>query len=114
MDIAHPVVIVNPKSGGGLSTRGWAKLVAPLTEGLGPFDVRFTEAGGDGRRIAGEEAVAGRRLVVAFGGDGTISEVADGLLEQRSEAALGIIHRGTGGDFRRALELPADLVEAAR
>jgi YegS/Rv2252/BmrU family lipid kinase len=114
MDIAHPVVIVNPKSGGGLSTRAWGKLVAPLTEGLGPFDVRFTEAAGDGRRIAREESTAGRRLLVAFGGDGTISEVADGLLEQRSEAALGIIHRGTGGDFRRALELPSDLAEAGR
>jgi diacylglycerol kinase (ATP) len=110
----NPVVVINPRSGGGLSARRWAKLVGPLTDGLGPFDTRFTEARGDGRRIAREEAAGGRDLVVALGGDGTISEVADGLLEAGGGPALGIIPRGTGGDFRRALELPQDLVEAAR
>jgi len=110
----NPVVVVNPRSGGGLSAKRWAKLVGPITDGLGPFDTRFTEARGDGRRIAREEAQAGRGLVVALGGDGTISEVADGLLDAGGGPALGIIPRGTGGDFRRALELPQDLGEAAR
>src|SRR5688572_10983624 len=110
----NPVVIVNPRSGGGLSAKRWAKLVGPITDGLGPFDTRFTEARGDGRRISREEALAGRPLVIALGGDGTISEVADGLLDAGGASALGIIPRGTGGDFRRALELPRDLAEAAR
>jgi YegS/Rv2252/BmrU family lipid kinase len=110
----NPVVVVNPRSGGGLSAKRWAKLVGPITDGLGPFDTRFTEAPGDGRRIAREEARGGRGLVVALGGDGTISEVADGLLDEGGGPALGIIPRGTGGDFRRALELPQDLGEAAR
>ena len=110
----NPVVVVNPRSGGGLSAKRWAKLVGPITDGLGPFDTRFTEARGDGRRIAREEAQGGRRLVIALGGDGTISEVADGLLDAGGGPALGIIPRGTGGDFRRALELPQDLGEAAK
>src|SRR4051812_25467192 len=75
-----PVVIVNPRSGGGLSTQQWGKLVGPLTEGLGPFQARFTEGRDHARQIAREEALTGRPLVIAFGGDGTISEVADGLL----------------------------------
>jgi YegS/Rv2252/BmrU family lipid kinase len=110
----NPVVIVNPRSGGGLSASRWAKLVGPITEGLGPFDTRFTEAPGHARQIAGEETRAGRPLVIALGGDGTISEVADGLLDAGGAAVLGIIPRGTGGDFRRALELPRDPGEAAR
>jgi YegS/Rv2252/BmrU family lipid kinase len=110
----NPLVVVNPRSGGGLSAKLWAKLVGPITDGLGPFDTRFTEARGDGRRIAREEAQGGRGLVIALGGDGTISEVADGLLDAGGTAALGIIPRGTGGDFRRALELPQDLAAAAR
>jgi YegS/Rv2252/BmrU family lipid kinase len=110
----NPVVVVNPRSGGGLSAGRWAKLVGPITDGLGPFDTRFTEARGDGRRIAREEAKGGRELVIALGGDGTISEVADGLLDAGGGPVLGIIPRGTGGDFRRALELPQDLGEAAR
>jgi diacylglycerol kinase (ATP) len=110
----NPVVVVNPRSGGGLSAKRWAKLVGPITDGLGPFDTRFTEARGDGRRIAREEAQGGRSLVVALGGDGTISEVADGLLDAGGGPTMGIIPRGTGGDFRRALELPQDLGAAAR
>jgi diacylglycerol kinase (ATP) len=110
----NPVVIVNPRSGGGLSASRWAKLVGPITDGLGPFDTRFTEAPGHGRRIAGEEARAGRPMVIALGGDGTISEVADGLLDAGGASVLGIIPRGTGGDFRRVLELPRDLGEAAK
>ena len=109
----RPVVIVNPRSGGGLSQRRWAALVGPLTDGLGPFDVRFTEAKGDGRRIAHEEAAAGRCLIVAMGGDGTTSEVADGILAAGGAAEMGIIPRGTGGDFRRTLDLHHDLAKAA-
>ena len=107
-------MIVNPRSGGGLSQRRWAALVGPLSDGLGPVDVRFTEAKGDGRRIAHEEASAGRGLIVAMGGDGTISEVADGILAAGGGSELGIIPRGTGGDFRRSLDLDDDVGEVAR
>jgi YegS/Rv2252/BmrU family lipid kinase len=112
--VQKPVVIVNPRSGGGLSQRRWAALLGPLTDGLGSVDVRFTEAKTDGRRIAHEEATAGRGLIVAMGGDGTISEVADGILDAGGKSELGIIPRGTGGDFRRSLDLDDDIGRAAR
>jgi diacylglycerol kinase (ATP) len=111
--VQKPVMIVNPRSGGRLSDKSWAALVGPLTDGLGPFDVRFTEAAGHARVLAQEEATAGRELIVAFGGDGTISEVANGILMAGAPAHLGIIPRGTGGDFRRSVDLPHDLAEAA-
>ena len=88
--------------------------MAPLTDGLGPFDSRFTERRGDGKRLAHEEATSGRQLVVAFGGDGTISEVVDGLVGAGGATQLGIIPRGTGGDFRRSVSLPNQIFEAAR
>lgn len=106
---ARPVVIVNPRSAGGLSERRWAQIASSLADGMGPFDHRFTESSGDGRRLAREEATAGRKLIVALGGDGTISEVADGILAAGGQAEMGIVPRGTGGDFRRTLELPEDL-----
>jgi YegS/Rv2252/BmrU family lipid kinase len=65
--------------------------------------------------LAHEAASAGRSLVVAFGGDGTISEVTDGIVAAGTvSTALGIIPRGTGGDFRRLLALPQDVAGAAR
>ena len=108
-----PIVIVNPRSGGGISEKGWASILGPLTDGLGSFDARFTEAPGHARSIAHEEAMAGRGLVVAMGGDGTISEVADGLVAAGGAAELGIIPRGTGGDFRRTLGIGKELFAAA-
>jgi YegS/Rv2252/BmrU family lipid kinase len=116
LDPLRPLVIVNPRSGGGLSEARWAGLVEGLTDGLGPFDTIFTTAPRDATAIARREAAAGRRLIVAFGGDGTISETADGILDAGAGATteLGFIPRGTGGDFRRTLELPKDLAEAAR
>jgi diacylglycerol kinase (ATP) len=114
---AHrPIVIINPRSGGGLKESAWAKLVGPLTDGMGEFDSVFTAGPRDATRLAREAAGEGRGLVVAFGGDGTISEVADGILQAGAGATteLGLIPRGTGGDFRRSLELPAGLREAAQ
>ncbi|HEY2900172.1 MAG TPA: diacylglycerol kinase family protein [Polyangia bacterium] len=116
MDPQRPLVIVNPRAGGGLSEVRWAKLVGPLTEGLGPFDSAFTTAGGHAVLLAHEAAAAGRQLIVALGGDGTISEVANGILSADAGATteLGIIPRGTGGDFRRMLQLSPSLAEAAK
>ena len=108
-----PVVIVNPRSGGGLSEKRWAAVLGPLTDGLGVFDTRFTEAAGHARSIAHEESKAGRKLVVAMGGDGTISEVADGLVTAGGDSEMGVIPRGTGGDFRRTLGIENELFAAA-
>jgi YegS/Rv2252/BmrU family lipid kinase len=110
------MVIVNPRSGRGLDEAAWAKLVAPLNEGLGEFDSAFTSGPRDAIRLAREAAADGRSLVVAFGGDGTVSEVAEGILQAGAGATtqIGLIPRGTGGDFRRSLEAPADLLSAAR
>lgn len=109
-------MIVNPRSGPGLSERRWARLAGGLKEALGAFDSAFTTGPGDAGAIARREAGAGRRLIIAFGGDGTSSEAADGILGAGAGGAtdLGIIPSGTGADFRRALHLPRDPVEAAR
>ena len=111
--VEKPVVIVNPRSGGGLSEKRWAGVVGAISDGLGAFDMRFTEAPGHARILAYEEAKKGRTLVVALGGDGTISEVADGLVAAGGHAELGIIPRGTGGDFRRSLGIENELFTAA-
>jgi YegS/Rv2252/BmrU family lipid kinase len=111
--VDKPLIIVNPRSGGGLSEKRWAGVVAAISDGLGSFDTRFTERPGHARTIAHEEASAGRKLVIALGGDGTISEVADGLVAAGGKAEFGIIPRGTGGDFRRTLDIENQLHEAA-
>jgi diacylglycerol kinase (ATP) len=109
-----PLVIVNPASAGS-STRGaWPAMASDLARHFGAFNCAFTAKAGDGRGLAASAAAEGRRLIIACGGDGTISEVADGILESGLDVELGILPSGTGGDFRRSLRIPARTADAAR
>jgi YegS/Rv2252/BmrU family lipid kinase len=108
-----PLVIVNPASAGGATADAWPSLAADLRTHFGPFAVAFTQAAGDAASIAEREAEAGR-LLVACGGDGTINEVANGILRSGAGAELGVLPSGTGGDFRRTLGVPERGPDAAR
>jgi YegS/Rv2252/BmrU family lipid kinase len=103
-----PLLIVNPRSGGGKTGRVFDAMREPLKRAIGGFDVVFTERGRHAVEFARDAARAGRAVVVAVGGDGTIHEVANGLMEARDTGVtalprLGIIGQGTGGDLRRTL-----------
>src|SRR6266567_9352438 len=104
-----PLVIVNPESADGATQENWPKIASDLRTHFGPFSVAFTEAIGHGRKLANEAAKQGTKLVIACGGDGTISEVANGIIESNGQVALGILPSGTGGDFRRSLKISANV-----
>jgi len=108
-----PLVIVNPRSAGGATYENWAAIASDLRTHFGPFKVEFTKGPGDGTKIAKTNAEAGVPFIIACGGDGTIHEVANGILQSDKDAELGILPSGTGGDFRRSLEIPDDPREAA-
>ena len=109
-----PLVIVNPESADGATQENWPKIASDLRTHFGPFSVVFTEAIGHGRKLANEAAKQGTKLIIACGGDGTISEVANGIIEANEQVELGILPGGTGSDFRRTLNLPTNIAEAAR
>ncbi|HVF54640.1 MAG TPA: diacylglycerol kinase family protein [Pyrinomonadaceae bacterium] len=108
-----PLVIINPASAGGATADAWPRAASDLRRHFGPFNCAFTAGRGDAAAIAAREARAGRRFIVACGGDGTISEVANGILQSGAAAELGILPSGTGGDFRRTLGIPTQIAEAA-
>jgi diacylglycerol kinase (ATP) len=112
------VLIVNPKSQGGRLGKQW-KDVADTIGRAFPFEEAITQGPGDATRLAREALKAGAERVVAIGGDGTINEVVNGFFDDQGvpiapEASLAVIPFGTGGDFRRTLELPTGLAEAAK
>lgn len=114
-----PHLIVNPASAYGRTGRHFDDIARAVRGALGDFDFSFTARRGHGVLLAREVSRAGARLVVAVGGDGTASEVIDGLMLERAAggpgagAAFGFISRGTGGDLRRSLGCPPDMVGAA-
>ena len=89
-------------------------MASDLRSHFGPFTVAFTEAMGHARDLASAAAAAGTELIIACGGDGTISEVANGILDAKAETELGILPSGTGGDFRRTLRMSSNTAAAAR
>ena len=60
-------------------------------------------------------AQAGFDLIVAAGGDGTVSEVINGVAGLEKRPTIGIIPAGTTNDYARSLQIPRhDLLESAR
>ena len=76
----------------------------------GDLEVIRTAARGDATTKAAAAVQAGARVVYSLGGDGTHGEVTAGLVGSVvPELTLGVIHAGTGGDFRRLLpQSPTD------
>ena len=64
-------------------------------------DVVRTEAPGHGTELAARAARDGVARVVAVGGDGTVHDVANGLLQHEADVTLGVIPIGTGNDFAK-------------
>ncbi|HEX3346406.1 MAG TPA: acylglycerol kinase family protein, partial [Polyangiaceae bacterium] len=69
-----PLVIVNPRSGGGRAGRTFTEVRGVLERRLGSLDVVLTTHSGHAIELAREAAVAGTGLVIAVGGDGTLHE----------------------------------------
>lgn len=108
--------VVNPKSAGGTTGRRWGELVATIARTLSDFGVEFTRGEMDAMHITRKAIKAGYECIVAVGGDGTINEVVNGFFEDgkviNSQAALGVLPRGTGGDFRKTFDWDLDSDEA--
>ncbi len=101
-------LIINPVSGQG---------VVPVEEIRSKFNVlgdrltvHETKADVSARTIAEEAVSQGADLVVAFGGDGTMLQVAEGLIN--TGVPLGVIPGGTANVFASELEIPNDKMEA--
>lgn len=95
--------MVNPASSGGRGRTAARRLVAALDEADVPRQVRYTEAPGHAARLAAEAAAEGAEQLMVVGGDGTVHEVAGGLLADPSVSLppLAVFPVGTGNDFFR-------------
>ncbi len=108
------VFIVNPQAGGGKSEKQLKELLSEIESIYGNAKILFTERKLHATELAREAVNAGAELVVAVGGDGTISEVAAGFFDEKGKAlkplkqapALGILPAGSGSDYAKTLGIP--------
>jgi YegS/Rv2252/BmrU family lipid kinase len=103
-------VVVNPAAGQPQPVLWTLNRVFRETDAR--WDVGITHEPGDGVRIAREAAEAGADVVAAYGGDGTVMEVANGLME--TDVPLAILPGGTGNILSVELGIPQALEDAAR
>lgn len=108
---ATHIIILNPTSGRGRGGTRRAALDTLLDEGghgIG-WEIRETESPGDATRLAREAALEGATTIAAAGGDGTLSEVLNGIMESGAASRLAVIPLGTGNDFSRHIGLGTNL-----
>lgn len=111
----HPTLMIfNPNSDRGRSGQKAADLRAVL-DSFGGADWRGTEYPGHAAEIAAQ--AAGYQTVVALGGDGTVHEVVNGLMQLPAPGRprLGVVPIGSGNDFAFGAGVPlGNPLEAAR
>lgn len=100
-DAGDVIVILNPTSGAGRGARIAAEIETELQRRGVPFRLLRTAHAAHARSLAYAAAAERVPVVVAAGGDGTIHDVANGILSAGRDAAtaLGVIPIGRGNDF---------------
>ena len=103
------MIVVNPASGGGRTSKQWQDVERILRRKGYSFDVKFTQRQLHATQITNEALQEGYNHIIAVGGDGTINEVLNGFYQVAYEAerkpSLSIIPMGTGSDFGRVLPI---------
>lgn len=106
------LMIVNPRAGKSKSHGPLFDAAALFSQAGYLLSIHLTAAPGDAAETARQEG--GRAdMVVAVGGDGTLNEVASGLIQLRKPPPLGYLPQGSTNDFAASLHIPGDPVEAA-
>ena len=106
------LVVRNPRAGSFKSQNTFLDVAGVIFKSDYNVYVYSTQCPGDATRIVAEEGENYDR-VVAFGGDGTLHEVINGLMQLQSPPTLGYIPAGTTNDFAVGVGLPRNIIRAA-
>jgi len=106
--------IINPVGNGGAGPRVWEKFKKLWKEEIPEEDVIITKRPGHATEIAFQ--AKGYSTIVSVGGDGTVNEVMEGILKNKSHPSLALIPAGTGNDVGRNVGIKSvnDAAEALK
>jgi len=106
-------IIANPVAGRRRAGSVLGLAASALASCARQLEVSHTEGPGHATELARERG-PGSDLVVAVGGDGTVSEVLAGLVGLPTPPPLAIVPTGSGNDFAAALGIPSRVQDAVR
>jgi len=102
----NPYFIVNPLAGGKRGNERWKEFASACYQRGIETNAGFTERRGHAMELARKAVEGGFDCVVAFGGDGTLNETLNGLLQKvtkgSSSCCLGFVGAGSSNDFLRS------------
>lgn len=104
--------IINPISGKGKQRKIGSIISKETDTSKIRFETLLTDRPGHAEELCRTAVANGAEVVVAVGGDGTVNEVARGLMG--TATALGIIPTGSGNGLARHLRIPLNFREAIR
>ena len=106
------ITIVNGAAGAGKTDRDWPMIAELLRKHEVSYEPIFTSRRLHASVIARNKIEEGYSKIIVVGGDGTMNEVINGVFAQRrintTEVMLGMISVGTGNDWARMFNIPAD------
>lgn len=105
-------LIINPKAGNSSTKKAIASVIDVFEKEQIAFEYSYTEKLGSAFELAKKAKAQKYDVVVAVGGDGTVNEVARGLMG--SGIAMGIIPLGSGNGFARELKISFNVSKAAQ
>lgn len=111
-------IIINPTAGKGAAKKAMPKIESLLTQMGIAYDTKFTEYPGHGILLAQEACAGEYENVVAVGGDGTVNEVINGMMQADKDSpsfpSLAVLPVGRGNDFSFGMGLPQDIETACK
>ncbi len=105
------LLIVNPCSGRNKSRAGTFEIVDSFSNSDYDFSVHTTTCQGDATNIVKRE-LEGHDIVVCCGGDGTLNETINGVMDMPRRVPIGYIPAGTTNDIANSLGIPTDIKNA--
>ena len=108
-------LIINQTAGGGKPQRYISEIINYF-DSLSNFkyQVNYTPASGEATALALQAAERGVDTIISVGGDGTINEIINGILQSTKQPALGIIPAGWANDFIKSVPIPKDIISACQ
>ncbi len=112
MKIKKACLVINPRAGENLALI--TELMSIFAAAGWKTDLELKVFGGQTLELAERAAEKGYDMVIAFGGDGTLNQVVNGVMNAKGQkSVIGLIPGGTANVWANEISVPSDKVKAA-
>jgi YegS/Rv2252/BmrU family lipid kinase len=104
-------LVINPRAGQNIAKI--PDILAILAAAGWSTNLALKEYGGQATTLAAKAVEEGSDLVIAYGGDGTLNHVVNGVMRAKQQSIIGVIPGGTVNVWASEIQVPCDSVNAA-